>query len=149
MGTTCTVALVQTYTGAAGRSRQPGARNGVLRRVPCGGLFDNCWIRAIQNNRTTHCADLETTFSPENHILTAVLMSPARVTEPVAFTPEGAVSVSYNTLVSSPLSLTDAIGMSIQSLCRCYGTLNRTAIFNDSRKGFRISSGFLGDYRRS
>ncbi|EIM83300.1 Clavaminate synthase-like protein [Stereum hirsutum FP-91666 SS1] len=36
-------------------------------------------------------------------------MSPARVTEPVVFTPEGAVSISYNTLVSSPLSLTDAI----------------------------------------
>lgn len=39
-------------------------------------------------------------------------MSPARLAEPVTFTPEGAVAISYNALVSSPLSLTDSIGMS-------------------------------------
>lgn len=52
------VALVQTvYTGGAANLAHTTEFADEL-DVPCGGLFNNCWIRAIQIDRTTHCADL-------------------------------------------------------------------------------------------
>lgn len=44
------------------------------------------------------------------YVITRSMVSLTRQMQPVSFTPEGVVSISYPTLVSSPLSLQASIG---------------------------------------